>query len=439
MVAKARLVTKIDADNSGFKRGVRDARHETKGFAAQLSSMKGMIAGAFSVGVVVAFGRKMLKMADDINTLAQTFDTSISSIVEMKMAMAASGIETDRFMRILGTLRQRQGEVARGTKTYTDAVAALNISEQEFIGMSVQQVLETVAQKYHEAGRTAQAFNAVTQLFGQRIGPEMIEVFDRIRTEGFDRYSQAAQGATEGIRVLANASDALETTWSKIEVGAAKSYSGLMSLAEGFHLAAMEAMQGRNPVEAFFEGLGGAGRRNVAAEMEEAAREAEAYIKRIQDMIDKASDTTPEVSDWEYNKKAMDEYYQAQEDALKKLQEQNDALEKQNGLYDDLAAKRSDLEKEAKAVREEYTERMAEAPERVAGAERARVDTLQQIGGIVGGAAGGDMSGRILEKQLRVQELQKEIAQEMADRLEEIHREDAATRAAIEQLNEGVY
>lgn len=225
-VAELRAIALLDGKQfeAEIKKIGNSAGKTSEGFG----KLQGMIAGAFSVGAVISFGRKLLDTADNMQTAANTFGLSMKSMIGLGNAMAESGIKSDSFLRILGKLQQAQTYVIEGNKRMTDGVKALGISQDEFVALNVDDLLERLAVAYTEAGGSAEAFGAITAIFGERIGPQMIEVLQRISTDGLAKFKEDAEVAAEGMSALAEASDTLEklgndfTIWAAKAVGAIK-------------------------------------------------------------------------------------------------------------------------------------------------------------------------------------------------------------------------
>jgi hypothetical protein len=219
MVAIAELKALLGMDSSKFKAGARDAKNQVTSLQKTLQAAGRQMAAAFSVGAILAFSRKMMTLADDLQTAANTVGITMESMLGLKSAMAESGIGADAMLRIMGKLKNAQGEVVEGNITFTDALKKLNISEKEFVALDVDKLLEFMANKYMDAGESAEAFNAITSIFGERIGPQLIEVLQRLNQDGLQQYIDESSKAAEGMRDLAEANDVLESAMNKVAIG----------------------------------------------------------------------------------------------------------------------------------------------------------------------------------------------------------------------------
>lgn len=209
-MARAQINTVATMDSSGFRAGINQMKSQTQGFGQSLSGMKSMIAGAFAVGSVVAFGRSLLATADNLKTASNTFGISMQALLGVKAAMAESGIGAESFMRIFSKLNRAMQEAQGGAKTYVEAFEGMNISVAELEGIGGDRALELLSKKYVEAADKQAFLNDVSTAFGERIGPNLIEVFQRIGTGGLGRFTEEAADAAAGMEGLAALSDQME-------------------------------------------------------------------------------------------------------------------------------------------------------------------------------------------------------------------------------------
>jgi hypothetical protein len=81
--------------------------------------------------------------------------------------------------------------------------------------MPQEQKLEAIGRSYASASDKASAYNALSTIFGERVGPKMIEVLDTLATQGFDAVAKSAAEAgdvmsAETIMAMDKAADAIE-------------------------------------------------------------------------------------------------------------------------------------------------------------------------------------------------------------------------------------
>jgi hypothetical protein len=398
-MAQAELKAFAKLDGKDFEAGIKRVSSATDTFASKLGGMKRLIAGAFTIGAITAFSRKMLTMADDLQTAANTVGITMESMLGLKSAMAESGIGAESMLRIMGKLKNAQGEVIEGNKTFVDALVALNISQKEFVSLGVDDLMEVLARAYADSGESAEAFSAISAIYGERIGPQLIEVFQRLNKEGLQKFKEDAAGAADGMSELAAASDALEKLWDKLTIAAAN-FVGYLNMVKDVAIAAGNAVRSFAGSDAkFSERWAGVKKAVVDA----VAKPTSTEIERPRQQAQASQQSAINVAALERNQAA----------GAQKLADQQARID---ARADKERQKRQDIWDAASARRQDLLAGGGAVP------EMARVGSLQRMGGIVGGVAGaGDQAARIAERQLKVNE---EIEKIMGDALAKLSKLD---------------
>lgn len=445
-MAQAELKVAASLDDRGFAGGLERMKNSAGSFGSALGGLKGMIAGAFTVGAVVNFTRSLLDMADDMATTAQTFGLSIESVLGMQSAMAGTAIGAEDMMRVFGRLKDSQSEVTNKNKLMVDAVKALNIDLKEFASLPIDKLLAKIAEQYEASGRATEAFGAINDIFGQRIGPAMIEVLDRINAEGLDAYIAKSAEAAEATRKFAEASDKLEETmirvkqasmtWAAGLIGAvedAAAVLGRMSAGESFKDAvlsrAIELLQNQ-PEPAAPASPPSTPSFNMASYM----KATEKYWKLAEEAMLKEMSLKEQSAYYEQqlsglrvqaSKTALDddeEYYKLQVNILEIKKKLASVEEQESKAREARVETEIELSREQLKIMREAGEKQAAIAEGVGIAipEMARVNSMQRIGGIVGGVEGaGNQAARIAERTLAIAEatqaLERDTYRKMSD------------------------
>ena len=434
MASVAELKAIATLDGKQFDAEVRKMGASTGGFASKLGGLKSMIAGAFGVGAIIAFGRKLLQTADDLKTTADTFGITVDSIIALKSAMAASGINADKMMRIFGKVTEAVAEGAKLTPTAVAGFRQMGIEMEEIVGLKMDEVFELLARKYAQAADKQEFLNGTIETLGLRIGPQLIEVLQRIGAEGLDRFREQTATAAAGIDALAKASDQLEkfgNDWvifgghvvgalnEMIDaiaasivimdefgtrkqksffdrvVGFFKEHPEFIKLARAIGIKPISAEERRAP-EKPFEGtrpfIPPALCKKLPAPLMPETPERKAALKKLEEDKFKAG------------QKFMDAELRADERRMAKEEEFN---RDQDKIAEEFAEKKKDIEA-GKGI---------EVP------ERARVDALQAIGGLIGGVAGrGDQAARIAERTAKASEAMEKLVQDTNRKIDELNR-----------------
>lgn len=409
-MARAELKAVATLDKSGFDAGV-------SGVKTQLAGLKSVVAGAFGVGAIMSFGRMMLKTADDMQTAANTFGLTMQDMIGMQAAFAESGIKADSFMRILARLPEAQNLVIERNKGMIEGLKSLGISQEEFVTSAPDKLLERIAQGYATATDKLGAHNAITEIFGLRIGPQMIEVLQRIGKDGFDKFKEGAEGAAKGMTELAKASDALEEFWKNIIIGAGKAVGAIAEVAEEMGRLSVQndiAGKKRGVLSTMFEAIG---RKFYKGKFDE-----DILSDRVKQAVAPATQpaTTPaqqasldklKSAQAEEARKELEKRIKAQNEATKRDEARQSKEDAYNEAQDKIA---EDFAKGAKDIR---------SGKGIATPDLPSVDALQKIGGLVGGVAGrGQQQARMMERQVNASEAIQELVRETNQKLAELDR-----------------
>jgi len=415
MSVLSELTAKASLNGAQFKAEVKNIGNSVTSLGSnQLAGLKGMIAGAFSVGVLIQFGRKILQTADDLQTAANIFGLSLETMIAFKSVMAESGIGADRFNKIFGRIASAQVDVRNGLATYVDALKEMNISSAEFQNLGIDKVLELMAKKYAEVGNKQQFVGGMTKLLGART-IDLIEVFQRMNKEGMAKYAEEAKVAADGMNVLAKASDSFEKAGSKIINWAATAFCWLQKVTNAALTAglALWGMAGK--------GGGFVDRMRVIKEGWWAGWNITSPPPKTPGAGGGPSGV-PGPADAELTaiKKTSDawlKYYDILDDEAKKQMDREDKymglIKNRQELELDFAKKKADIM----------------AGRGITSPEMSRIDALQRIGGLIGAAGGGDQAARRAERQEKILEATERLQQEHNNKLDEI-------KTAVNELNE---
>ncbi|MCG2681183.1 MAG: hypothetical protein L6455_14635 [Kiritimatiellae bacterium] len=415
MSVLSELTAKASLNGAQFKAEVKNIGNSVTSLGSnQLAGLKGMIAGAFSVGVLIQFGRKILQTADDLQTAANIFGLSLETMIAFKSVMAESGIGADRFNKIFGRIASAQVDVRNGLATYVDALKEMNISSAEFQNLGIDKVLELMVKKYAEVGNKQQFVGGMAKLLGART-IDLIEVFQRMNKEGMAKYAEEAKVAADGMNVLAKASDSFEKAGSKIINWAATAFGWLQKVTNAALTAglALWGMAGK--------GGGFVDRMRVIKEGWWAGWNITSPPPKTPGAGGGPSGV-PGPADAELTaiKKTSDawlKYYDILDDEAKKQMDREDKymglIKNRQELELDFAKKKADIM----------------AGRGITSPEMSRIDALQRIGGLIGAAGGGDQAARRAERQEKILEATERLQQEHNNKLDEI-------KTAVNELNE---
>jgi hypothetical protein len=390
-MAQAEIKTVATLDNAPFKAGIG-------GMSSQLSGLKGIIAGAFSVGAIVSFGRSMLQTADSMKQIGDATNLQMGSMVALKTVAAENNMGFDQMSKVLGKLRNAQGEVVSLSKPMLDALQKLGITAEEFVGIPVDEVLEKIAKKFSESGGSADAFNAVTAIFGEKIGPKMMDMLRALADEGMVNLKKRTEDATKGFEDLSKAQSNLEKFKSGAELKAGELVGAGMEIG-----AAKDRLVGSGgifgAIKRFFNKSKGPvfGKDDYTGQPD--VKKPLNLAKPVDPAI-AADQATLAANKRNVAQKAVDAELARIE---KKAMSNDDYINEREKTINEFSKKRADL---------------------MAGTAPAmdQADALQRIGGLVGGMSGGSQVARIAERQAKAAEAIETLTRETNSKLADLNR-----------------
>lgn len=116
-MATAEIRARASLDKTGFERGIASMR-------ASAASLKGMIAGAFSVAAITAFAKSAVEYASQFQDIADEIGISASEAQGFSQAIAGAGGSTEKAIAILRSLRKVQEETF-DTRTMDEFIASI--------------------------------------------------------------------------------------------------------------------------------------------------------------------------------------------------------------------------------------------------------------------------------------------------------------------------
>ena len=198
MAAIAQLKAVLGMDSKQFKAGVAEAEGRTKRFQDRLSSMGRSLAGAFSVVSIVRATKGLVDFASSIRHTADNLGVTTDELQGLNATALKSGVAVDALTKALAKIKDAQDNLRAGgedAKRYADALAAMGLSQKKFIQAGPAEALALVGRAYSEAGESTEAFSAISDILGERIGPRLISMLRELGDDGLQGVIDKAKEA----------------------------------------------------------------------------------------------------------------------------------------------------------------------------------------------------------------------------------------------------
>lgn len=434
-------------------------------------SLKGAFTGLIAGGAMLKFLGDLKSYSDAIVRAREATGLTVGQLEGLNFVANQAGLEVDKVTKSIVKLNNAQQEAKDGSDAHTKAFERLGISMGDVVTLSPDQLFSRVAKAVTEASDRQSAMNAVSELFGEKVGPKMMEVL-KGSASGLDSLASAAERAGAAVGEAAiTAADKFDDAMHRME-SRSKGFAGRRIEAIGVFAEAIKNWYEQGPIggkefgdlltEAYVKGrpeeygqpeLSADDMRKQSKEREDARRKAEAD-KRRGGTVEEIARLEQQVADeerkaWLNNPKiaaktkelmiereiaalqkqmgpdhtrreqletAMKVYEKTQE-LLKVKKEIADAEEKTTEAQEDAAKeeqkKAAEREKQAALDRADALRKTADRLEASAEAREARLPNLRTL------AVGSAGERRNLLSELKEQAKQQRKLERTAERAEE--------------------
>jgi hypothetical protein len=265
----------VDQTQAAFA-SVQNALQRTASIAktsgATLNRMFGGLGVAIGAGSILAFGRSVIDLGGYINDAARSAGLGTDAFQALANAGKESGVTMEQVARAAEALRSKIADAVAGNESAIKTFDKLGLTGQELKAISLEKAFEVIAKSVKSAKDEQEAMNAVSDIFGSRIGPKLREVIDKLATGSIEQLSQQMKGITlskEQLDTLDAASDKLDRLITQTKVVG----------AQGF-LAMMKALEDRNKAG----GAGSFGARNPLAGLKPSAARGASTTDAVKDL-----------------------------------------------------------------------------------------------------------------------------------------------------------
>lgn len=217
----------LKLNSEQYERGIRKATTVSDRFGRKLDSLSTGImarfATIFSVGVIANQVRGLVEYGSALTDAAEQVRIGVEQLQVLQNAARDAGVKLEILERALRNVTLRTEEAAGGNLSYQKAFAQLNIDIAEFARLPTERKLETIGQAYVRAGKSAEAFNAVSRILGEEAGPKLTEVLTRLGEDGLSRLSDETEAAGQVLsdfnaKVLDQMADKAASLTNKLKV-----------------------------------------------------------------------------------------------------------------------------------------------------------------------------------------------------------------------------
>lgn len=224
-------------DATGVKTELKQLRKEVGDFASSWANIGAAAAGA----AFVALSKSAIDLASHISDTSINLGISAKAYQVLAFSAEQAGLSNEKFDASLSKIRGTVIAASEGNKQAAESLAKLGLNFRQLIGLPLEQQYLKIANGAKNATDKNEAFNAVTTIFGEKVGRQMMTVLTELADEGYPKAAKAAADAgqvmsNETIVALERAGDAIEAFKKKATIAVGniivnfRSEEGLMLL-----------------------------------------------------------------------------------------------------------------------------------------------------------------------------------------------------------------
>lgn len=222
------IIYNVGADNSGFKRVMRDTNVVARQASSKVRGMmntggRGVMA-AIGVTAVTSMVKSTIDLGSSLSDMATQTMTSVDAFQVLEASAREAGVSTETMQRGLRNININAQKAKEGVTAQADSLKRLGIDADKFIKLPTERKMELLGQAIEGATDKQAAYNDIANILGAKAGPQMLEMMQKLAREGYDEMAKSARESGEvmeehTIMMLDRSADAIERTKRKIQVG----------------------------------------------------------------------------------------------------------------------------------------------------------------------------------------------------------------------------
>jgi hypothetical protein len=235
-------IWKFGADNSEYKKAVREMPSEldksasqiesrTKQMGAKMSTAMREITGILAGGMALAGLKSLMDGFDKVAKVATRFGASAEEIQRVSVAADLAGTSIDTVARVLTKLSVAASDAATGNQAMAKAFELAGINAEKFKNSGLDQQLVQLSEAFNRARGDADATNQIIELMGTRAASQMIPLIDntaQLRAE----MEGVSVASDDVVRKIEAANDRMTRLGNDIKVVFADLLQGLTDSSE---------------------------------------------------------------------------------------------------------------------------------------------------------------------------------------------------------------
>lgn len=195
IMALEEIIARLGVDDSDFKRGMTAVTGQVDGMKQVFGELRDRIVQAFTVGALLNLAKEAVQYASDITDAAEATRTGVVEYQALAAAARESGASMQQLDQALIKAVTNGEKATKAGSEMAEAFAVLGVKVDAFNKLPSEQKLEMLGRAYEAAGRSQEAYTALTDILGTKSAPRLIAMLQELGTQGFDAVARKAEAA----------------------------------------------------------------------------------------------------------------------------------------------------------------------------------------------------------------------------------------------------
>jgi len=219
-MAMEEIIVRLGVDSSGFVNVIDQANEKLDAAGGFVDRLGSKLATLVSAAALLNLAKQATEYASNMNDSAEATRTGVEEYQALATVARESGASMQQLDQALIKATTNGEKAAGGAKEMQQAFAVLNINVDQFNSLPTERKLETIGEAYVSAGRSQEAYTAITEILGTKSAPRLMSALEQLGTVGFDAVRQKADEAglvlsrVDAIK-LDRLNDTVENWWTR--------------------------------------------------------------------------------------------------------------------------------------------------------------------------------------------------------------------------------
>lgn len=212
------MLGRLALDTTEFQAGVKRVESTTTGMARKVSSeVKGMIAGAFTVGAITSFTKSVINAGDRIGDLAEQYHLTNEEVQRLEILAGKTGVKFEKFGESFIKFADIRQKAIDGDAKSLALLNRYGVSQSDVVNKSKTNLdlLTQISGAYSEVSGSSQAQADALDIAGAK-GQKVLSTLTQIKNLGPVKLI-----SDEDIAALGQFADALDEVKRQAQVAAA--------------------------------------------------------------------------------------------------------------------------------------------------------------------------------------------------------------------------